>query len=250
VFNIIRLTETVSTNTEAMRRALSGESLPFWVTAERQTGGKGRSGRTWVSEPGNLHASLAIAPGCEPARVAELSLVAGVAFAETVRALAATTPAADLAAIRLKWPNDLLVHHAKCGGILVETATDLSADKRLVAVIGFGLNLVIHPSDIGQGATHLKAEGIDGDAHAALAKLAEAMDAALRTWDRGEGFAKIRTRWLQAALPRREPMRINTGDRTVEGTFAGLDLDGALMLRDTAGRIQRFTFGDVTLPAR
>ena len=57
---IITLAETGSTNKDAMRRALAGEQLPLWVSADRQSEGRGRAGRTWVSEAGNLHASLAL----------------------------------------------------------------------------------------------------------------------------------------------------------------------------------------------
>ena len=62
-----------------MRLALNGAALPLWVIADRQTAGKGRAGRAWMSDAGNLHASLVLAPNCTVARAAELSLVTGVA---------------------------------------------------------------------------------------------------------------------------------------------------------------------------
>ena len=132
---IVRLVETGSTNADAMARALAGEPLPFWVSAGRQTAGRGRSGRAWESSLGNLHASLAIHLDCELARAAQLSLVAGVAVAGALRALAPDPRVAE--PIQLKWPNDILIGDAKCGGILIESACDFRR-KGLIAVIGIG----------------------------------------------------------------------------------------------------------------
>ena len=117
---IIVLGETGSTNKDAMRLAFSGEPLPLWITAERQTDGRGRSGRTWVSNAGNLQASLALTCQAPLKSAPELSFVAGIALIEAVRA---TSPLAETIHLRLKWPNDLLIGPAKAGGILVETTT-------------------------------------------------------------------------------------------------------------------------------
>ena len=83
---IIDLDEIDSTNTEAMRRIAAGERGPLWITAKVQTAGKGRSGRAWVSDSGNLYASLIVALDCEAAVAPHLSCVAGVAVADAIRA--------------------------------------------------------------------------------------------------------------------------------------------------------------------
>lgn len=237
-----------STNAEAMRLALAsdpgrGGPLPFWVVADRQTAGKGRSGRTWLSTAsGNLYASFAFAPTCPIARAAELSLVAGVAVVEAVHLVAPGVPA------RLKWPNDIMVAGAKLGGILVESTV---ASGRLVAVIGIGLNLVSAPEVAGRPTTalaaHLSGTESPPTALEMLAFLAEAMHDWLPRWE--AGFAAVRAAWLNSAGARGERLSVNAGSGPVEGAFAGLDEDGALLLEIGTGETRRFTFGDVTLVA-
>ena len=241
---IIHLAETNSTNTEAMARALAGEALPFWLTADRQTAGKGRSGRAWLSEPGNFHASLACAIRCPRERAPQLSLVAGVAVMDAICDL--NPPSLKASTIKLKWPNDLMAGDAKCGGILIETASD-PANCGLIAVIGIGLNLVSYPEIEGRLISRLTDVGAYAPPLIYLAAIATAMEKVLQDWNDGVGFAQIRARWLDFGPPAGTQMAIDTGAQRFKGTFAGLEAEGALLMQDTAGRIQRFTFGDVTL---
>ena len=73
-----------STNTAALNRARSGDPGQLWVTARLQTGGRGRSGRYWVSEPGNLYASLLLIDPAPADHLAEMALVAAVSLARAV----------------------------------------------------------------------------------------------------------------------------------------------------------------------
>ena len=86
---LISLDEVGSTNAEAFARARAGERGPLWITARRQTAGRGRRGRTWVSEPGNLYASLLLTDPAPPPRAAELSLVAALAVHDALAERAA-----------------------------------------------------------------------------------------------------------------------------------------------------------------
>jgi BirA family transcriptional regulator, biotin operon repressor / biotin---[acetyl-CoA-carboxylase] ligase len=244
--SVIALDETVSTNADAIARVRFGALRPpFWVTAKQQSAGKGRDGRHWVSTPGNLYASLAMVLDCEQRVAPQLSLVAGVAVINAVTMLAAN---ADVRTtdLQLKWPNDIMFGRAKCGGILIET-TEAPESKTLVAVIGIGVNIVSHPTIVDREITDLVSEGIDTTTDRCFACVAQALDAALHLWDFGRGFSAVRSRWLTSATPLRTPMRINAGAQVVEGVFAGLGDDGALLLTDADGQVKRFTFGDVAL---
>jgi BirA family transcriptional regulator, biotin operon repressor / biotin---[acetyl-CoA-carboxylase] ligase len=238
-YRLIHLAEADSTNSEAMRLALAGERGPLWVLADRQTMGRGRSGRTWVSSPGNLFASLLIETGCPPARAGQLSLVAGVAAIDAIRG--AGQLQSDL---RLKWPNDILVGPGKAGGVLVESSARGAAR---IAVIGVGLNLASAPPGLESGATFLAAHGLPLSPREALCFLARTMDAWLKTWNEGEGFAAIRASWLERAGAIGERLTVQAAEGPVEGRFAGLDDDGALLIATDGGAQRRFTFGDVTL---
>ena len=176
------LEETGSTNTEAFRRAAAGEAGPLWIMARRQTQGRGRSGRQWASEPGNLYASLLQRLACPQAVVHQLSLLAGVAVIEAIEAAAGRR----IAGLRLKWPNDVLIGEAKCAGILPESRSG-GGSAEVVVVIGIGINLSSHPSGLGRAATDLAAQGVTVTPDAMLGVLAQAMQRWLGVWDGGRG---------------------------------------------------------------
>ena len=134
--------ETVdSTNAEARRRALAGEPGPLWIWSARQSQGRGRGGREWVSQPGNLFASLLIGLNC-PLRVAsQLALVAGIVAFDTIAKLIAYEGRSE---VLLKWPNDVLLAGEKVAGMLLENVGGTN-DNRSVVVIGTGINLASHP---------------------------------------------------------------------------------------------------------
>lgn len=237
---IARLPTVDSTNAEALRRAQAGEQGPLWIVADVQTAGRGRSGRNWSSDAGNLHASLLVTLALPQPKAFQLALVAGVAVLDALSATLKSTPPG----LCLKWPNDILIDGEKTGGILVESSTGTAG--RLTAVIGIGLNVVSHPAGLERPATHLAAHAACPEPQALLAAIDGALGGWLATWDEGRGFAAIREAWLNRAHPIGERMGINTGTERVAGTFRGLDPDGALLI-DADGSIRRFSFGDVSL---
>jgi BirA family biotin operon repressor/biotin-[acetyl-CoA-carboxylase] ligase len=250
-YRLLHLASTDSTNAEAMRRALAGERGPLWVLADRQTTGRGRSGRAWVSSAGNLFASLLVEMTGPVAKAGQLSLVAGVAAIEAIRSMGPLGgplggPLAPGAGLRLKWPNDVLLGLAKAGGILVESSTRGAQEGR-VAVIGIGLNLASAPPGLEPGATYLAAHGLTLSPREALCFLAGTMDAWLKIWNEGEGFAAVRAAWLERAGPLGEPLTVHGVAGPVRGRFAGLDDEGALLVAGADGGERRFTYGDVTL---
>jgi BirA family transcriptional regulator, biotin operon repressor / biotin---[acetyl-CoA-carboxylase] ligase len=240
---VITYDEIDSTNSEAMRRVAAGERGPLWILAHRQTAGRGRSGRAWASPKGNFSGSLIFEPGCAPAIVPQLSLLAGIAVHRAIEAM--WPEGAASRRLRLKWPNDLLIDGAKVAGILVES-TNFGAG--LVAVVGIGTNIRQRPDVADRGVTCLAAHSPDPPTvdqfHAILAAC---LSDCLQTWQSGTGFEALRVEWLARAGSIGDPIAVNTGSGPVAGTFAGLDTDGALLLCAADDRLLRFTFGDVTL---
>ena len=133
-----------STNVEALALARAGERGPLWVTAARQTAGRGRRGRIWVSEPGNLYASLLLTDPAPPrqGRRALLRGRARVRDADCGRLRARRCPGS-----KLKWPNDLLLDGAKLAGILIEAEGARPLARRS---IGIGINCAHHPGTAGE----------------------------------------------------------------------------------------------------
>lgn len=225
--------ETASTNDDVAALAQAGAAEGLWLRAERQTAGRGRQGRDWVSPPGNLYASTLVRlhPSDPPAP--SLALVAAVALAETVEAFGA--------APQIKWPNDLLIDGAKLSGILLERAGD-------AVVVGLGANLAHHPEGIDRPATSLAAIlGHAPDADTFLAALADSFARWLYRW-RAEGLAPVRARWIEKAHPVGFALTARLPDgTTLEGLFDGLDDMGALRLRLADGQVHVIHAADVFL---
>ena len=238
--SIIELSETSSTNEDALRLASGGESLPLWVTARTQTSGRGRAGRSWVSLEGNLHASFAMRTPAPMAAAGQLALVAGVALSDAVQTIATAQP---MRGLRLKWPNDLLVGTAKLGGILVETTRGLH-NPGFIAVIGFGLNITACPPDV--EAACLSQYKISTSAAKVLEALDVTLSGWLSVWNAGIGFEAVRAAWLQRCGQIGEPISVQGDQGPLTGTFQGLDRSGAL-LAGIDGRLQTITYGDVKL---
>ena len=197
--------EVDSTNRVAADLVRRGAGDGLVVGADHQTSGRGRRGRTWESRPGSaLLVSVVLRP--VPPLV---TLAAGVAAAEACEAVAA-------AAVRLKWPNDLLSGDAKLGGILAELVGD-------AAVVGLGLNLGWAPD----GAAKL---GADVDRNALLAAYLSALDRP------GDVLPRYRDRC--STLGR--PVRAELPGETVEGVAREVDDEGRLVVD---GR--KITAGDV-----
>jgi BirA family biotin operon repressor/biotin-[acetyl-CoA-carboxylase] ligase len=239
-FRSLIVDQVGSTNREAFALAEAGVEGPLWIMARRQTAGRGRSDRQWVSAPGNLHASLLIRLDCPPTTVPQLSLLAGVATIDAIRHAAGGGPEG----LRLKWPNDILIGHAKCAGILSES---VAGPRATTAVIGIGIDLAWHPTAMHRAATDLTAQGCRIAPEAMLASLDAAMRRWLAAWDGGRGFHSVRQAWLDRAGPVGEMCRVNTGRELIEGAFADLDADGGLIISDRHGQRRTVTFGEVAL---
>jgi BirA family biotin operon repressor/biotin-[acetyl-CoA-carboxylase] ligase len=236
---LIALDTIGSTNAEALARAQAGETGPLWVTAKRQTAGRGRRGRVWVSEPGNLYASLLLSDPAPPERFPELSLVAALAVHDAV---GGRVP--GLAArVVLKWPNDLLIDRNKFAGILVE-------GEGTSVAIGVGVNCAHHPAGTDYPATDLATAGVRTSPESLFALLSASMVARVAQWDRGAGFAAIRTDWLSRAAGIGKPIRVKAGEAELSGTFEGIDAAGRLVLRRPDGTMHTMAAGDVFMTAR
>jgi BirA family biotin operon repressor/biotin-[acetyl-CoA-carboxylase] ligase len=242
-FRLLELGAVTSTNDVARALADRGEPAGLFVVADRQTAGRGREGRAWQSPPGNLYTSLVLRPPRPLAEAANLSLVVGLALAETVGRLSG-----GRVEPRLKWPNDVQVDGAKLAGILLEGASD-GRGGCLWLVVGIGVNVVSAP--YGAAAvyptTHLAACGLaDATPRSLLLALTETLRPHLDRWET-QGFAAARGAWLARATAVGAAVALRLGDRLVEGCMVDVDENGALRLRRASGAVERFAAGEVVL---
>jgi BirA family biotin operon repressor/biotin-[acetyl-CoA-carboxylase] ligase len=231
--------ETVgSTNAEALNAARTGERGPLWITARAQSAGRGRRGRAWMSQPGNLFATLLLIAPSKAERAPQLSFVAALAVHDAV---AMTAPVLG-PRLALKWPNDVLCDGAKFSGILIEGE---GSGPAFAAAVGIGVNCAHHPDNTEYPATNLAAAGALVSPETVLRALSAAMLTRLRQWDRGEGFAAIRSDWLKQAAGLGEPVRVRLSERELTGRFENLDETGRLVVRLADGTAETIATGDV-----
>lgn len=228
-----------STNTEAMQLARMGHVDRLWVTATEQITGKARRGRSWVSKPGNLYSTLMLIDPAEPAQLATLPLVVSVALYDTLVSVAPHLADGTV----IKWPNDILIYSKKTSGILLETA--LLPDGRRVVVIGCGLNCQHFPDNPLYPATSLKAEGVFASPEQVFPVFAKCMAGLLEVWNQGQGFSRIRDRWLARAKGIGEPITARFADHELSGVFQKMDLEGRLVLIEANGTEHRIAAADI-----
>jgi BirA family biotin operon repressor/biotin-[acetyl-CoA-carboxylase] ligase len=241
-FDVDALAECDSTNSELMRRADNGAPSGSVVVADRQSAGRGRRGRSWLSEPArSLTFSVLWRFASRPDRLAGLSLAAGVALARALENLGGS-------GIALKWPNDLILQtaggHAKLAGILVELSTDR---RGTVAVIGIGLNLEAPSGDLPQAAAGLAEAMVRvPERHVVLAETLGELVATLDAFA-VDGFAGQKSAWLARHAWQDRPVRVfGDGGAQRDGVCRGADDDGALLLEHD-GKLERIHAGDVSL---
>lgn len=232
-----------STNSELLRCSAPERGARV-LLAERQTGGRGRRGRAWAS-PLAAHVYLSMLRGFAGglSRLGGLSLVAGVAVAEALRAH-------GVAQVGLKWPNDIVVDGHKLGGLLVEGGGEFAGPAR--AVIGLGINVRMPPAfaaEINQPWTDLATLlGEDVSRNKVVAWLLAALLPALDDFER-DGLAPFLPRY--AALDSLSGRSVRVDDNGVlhEGTALGLAEDGALRVR-IEGSERVFHAGEVSVRAQ
>ncbi|WP_369792150.1 biotin--[acetyl-CoA-carboxylase] ligase [Herminiimonas sp. CN] len=236
--------ETGSTNADLLAR-IDGLAAPTLLVAERQTAGRGRAGRSWLSAPGGaLTFSLAWRFAQPIQALLGLPLAVGVALAEALALF-------DIR-VGLKWPNDVLKDGKKLAGILVETAA-LPASRQdgqggVWAVIGIGLNLNV-PDQLEAQIGHAVADApwlARLDRNLLLAELLNALADALVEFE-SRGFAAFVARWNGLhAFAGQTVLVLDRGQVLQQGVAVGVDAVGRLLLDTAAGRVA-VVAGDVSL---
>jgi len=230
--NLIVVADTDSTNRLARRIAAEYEderqNLPrAYLFAWTQSAGRGREKRQWASPEGMGIYATVLTWVANPAHLATLPLLAGVAICRGLAPLLPASSPAEDKAPRLKWPNDVMIAGRKIGGLLIEAAH--RTDEGAIVMLGFGVNHSHRPEDLPiAAATSLKLEG----GNASLAELASSLACALEDELKHLGdapYAAAAYRELSAhSVGDRLVCRM--GERTVAGTFLGFDSSGGLRL--------------------
>ena len=238
---VLILDETDSTNAEARRRAEAGEVGPLWITARRQSAGRGRRGRKWESESGNLASTLLLLTHKSPAEAAQLTFAASLAVADLLDRYVPP------ALVTIKWPNDVLLDGRKTSGILIESGPAPSGGLWLA--VGIGVNLSQTPGETERPATCIAEHLNHGVASApsvdeAAKALAETFGVWLDRWTT-LGFQPILDAWIARTPGLHGPCTARLTNETLTGTADGVEADGSLRLKLPDGSLRVISAGDV-----
>ena len=236
--------EVGSTNTLAKELAAKGAPSGTVLIADRQSGGRGRLGRTFLS-PGDvgMYFSVILRPQCRPQELMHLTCAVAVAMCDAVEAAFGFRPG-------IKWTNDLVVGTRKLGGILTELSLNPKTGLVDHAVVGIGINCRqqetdFDPSIRGMACSARMITGKDADRNrlaAEMIRVLQRMDAELLT-DRDQLMTQYRT----ACITLGREISILRGDEVSHGTALDIDSEGALIVRLDTGEIQTVNSGEVSI---
>lgn len=228
-----------STNTEALERARQGAPEGLCIVARRQTAGRGRYGRTWISEKdAGLYFSIVLRPKLEVQFLPLITLMAGVAVHDMLREYGLRPD--------IKWVNDILVDEKKISGILAETAETRDG---VAVVVGIGINLTSDnfPPEIAESAASIESSaGVKVSPEEAAETLTGFLTYFYLTLTGPDGTGRIIDEWKKrSTYYSGKPVRVVTGAETILGITDGLEPNGALRVRKTDGGIAVIQAGDV-----
>ena len=240
--NFYHLYAVDSTNAFAARLFSEDPELPHGTTvvAERQTAGRGRRGRTWISASAvGLYLSVVLKPEIPSNLAPLLTLGAAVAAHDAIERITELP-------IDIKWPNDLLIGRRKVCGILSELHAELDHIRSMVVGIGINVNNDEMPAEIQGIATSLRIES--GRSQSRIELLVAFLAAFEKLYERfvAKGPATITEPWMRlSSFSTGRNLTVHDGIRQIEGTTEGLNRLGALKLRQGDGSIEEVYSGDV-----
>ncbi|MFC1947135.1 biotin--[acetyl-CoA-carboxylase] ligase [Chloroflexota bacterium] len=234
---ILYYPSVTSTNEIARTEAGKGVQEGTVVIADRQTAGRGRLKRTWLTPVGNIALSVVLYP--EKRILPSLIMMASLAASHSIETVTGLKT-------QIKWPNDLLINGRKVCGILIES--DVGNEKVNFAVIGIGIN-VNAGKDVLSGvqtpATSLYLETGKEVSHLQIIReLLKATDNLYYTITSG---GSVFSEWRDRLITLGKEVRVTSGEEMFEGIAESVNTDGSLLVRSPDGSLNRVIAGDVTL---
>ena len=221
-------------STMDVARDLARKGCPDFTTivAGRQTSGRGRLKRKWLSDKGGLYFTIVLRPMLPPLLSFRVNFLASLTLAKTINDLFGVDA-------RVKWPNDLLVDERKICGMLSELEAE--ADQVAFINVGLGINVNNDPSNIEPAATSLKA--ILGREVSKSDILAQFLNAFEQRMQNG-GFDRVIEEWKAYTVTLNREVRVVTTREVFNGKAVDVDDSGALVLKCADGSIQKIFYGD------
>ncbi|MBN9543587.1 MAG: biotin--[acetyl-CoA-carboxylase] ligase [Alphaproteobacteria bacterium] len=238
-----------STNAEAIRIAKRGALGNFLIWGGVQTAGKGKYGRVWHSEPGNLHISLLLNQKYQIYKASQLVYVASIALVNALNEMKQKLFDNSHNKFYIKWPNDIILNHKKCAGILLESQISSTDNNCDFVVIGIGVNTKICPqhSDANFAPTSLFENEVFIDNNELIDKFMSNFMKIYDMWFKNN-FEYIQSQWQNNAFMMNEKIKVSTRNNIITGILKGLNEDGLLIITSDEGEDISISTGEVFLP--
>jgi BirA family biotin operon repressor/biotin-[acetyl-CoA-carboxylase] ligase len=236
--------EVSSTNTLALQLAEQGAPEGTVVVSESQKHGRGRMGRTWISQPETgIYLSLILRPTFVPMKAPCITFMSAVALVEALeQSLGIKTT--------IKWPNDVLIEGKKVSGILTELKAEMECIHYLIVGIGINVNNTVFPEALQGKVTSLS---LELKREVSRIPIVQSVLQALERWYLiilGEGgIERTFNRWREFSSTLGKRVEVNVGDEVLKGVATRLGSDGSLYLKLDSGTETQILTGDVTMVA-
>jgi len=231
--------ESVTSTNDELRNWSRAEKLPEGtvVLAEHQSAGRGRRGLPWYSSKGsNLTFSILLFPSRPVHQLGMISLIAGVAIAKALQS-------AQIENVQLKWPNDIVMHGMKCGGILMESFI-ISGQPSVIAGIGLNVNETASglKDEIQASATSLLIETkLNWSREDLLCRILQRLEAQYDVHDE-----ETISDWKSICGHLNKSVNFHSGNKLVKGIFTDITSDGFALI-EVDGNQQEFSHGVITI---
>ncbi len=228
-----------STNDQLRRMAAGGAPHGSLCLCEQQTGGKGRLGRQWVSRSGEgLWQSVLLRPALSPQSAPLITLAVALSMAQALENV-------GLLGVRIKWPNDLVINGRKVCGILCEASADMDRIASVICGVGLNVKEGAVPDELRHQATSLETEGLHVLRRRILTMYLERLESNMKVLEK-DGFAALLEGYTARSCTLGSRVHV-VGNKDFLGMAEALDTDGALLVRDDAGFLQKVLAGDVSV---
>ena len=234
--------ETDSTNIRARKLAEEGAPHGTMVVADRQTAGKGRRGRSWVSPAGTgIWMSMVLRPSMAPMSASMLTLIAGLAVVKGVK------ESTGLEAM-IKWPNDAVLNGKKICGILTEMSTEVECIRYVIPGIGINVNIDDFPEEIRDKATSLKLEaGRNIKRSPVIAAVADSFEYYYDIFMKTSNMSGLKDDYNKALVNKDREVLVLDPRGQYKGRALGIDDEGSLLVRQEDGNVSAVISGEVSV---
>ncbi|WP_409199568.1 biotin--[acetyl-CoA-carboxylase] ligase [Methanobrevibacter sp. DSM 116169] len=238
--NIYVYKEVMSTNTLAKFFADQGQDEETVVISEKQTKGRGRSGKKWESPLGGVWLTMIVKPRIDQTKASLITLATGVAVANTIKSF-------GIENVEIKWPNDILIDGKKVSGILTEAVAKLNSIKYIVIGVGIDVSLENNKmsGDLKEEAISLnKASGAKVDANEVIKRFLKEFEIIFKMFE-DEKYEEILKEWRKDSYSIGKYAKIRQPfGNSFDAYIIGINKEGTLIVEKADGTLEKVISGE------